>query len=689
VRSFTLSPRVKAKPKPPEEPKAANRRAAREQPKRLVSFGLTLCLLLCLGTGGVWLSDFLPTLAPANSAPARGAIFYVTAGGALKFKSASIETPRVLVENYNAGVPPLGVRYAIAGANGRYAAYINNVNENIGELSLRDFSATRPGDAEPAPDILISRSVRADSFFFANAGSRIVFLDAQSRLCSTDYEQVFVLDLDISEMLAHSDEQILYTKYNGDTLNLYVMNTDAGEGTANPRLVANRFERLADCTESLERLIYVRENADGSRDLAAADTRRNTTQTLAIGIDEVLAADAETNSALYRTKAANTFGYGNFIEDAFAESDEQMPEPSYDNYPGLEDFYENMDLDTDDEEPEPDTDTETDGEDEGEDSELVEDELAEEIQMYAADVLNYEDKLDRDMYRAEVRDALDAFLEMYPSLYTLHLYRAGSAVKLASNSLTPFADAGMDAENAVCAWASTELTGFEKVDMARYEEMFAVGTPTEYLLDAVSDNLYLQSRSNPPERVYLGEGAFSSGGWALTQRGDGVFFAMNAGSPALGADRPFNLYYKLVSGTTIMQVDENVSALGEMLDGNRLLYYKELENGVCDLYLMTDLIAERIGDRASLSPEYLKVENDSRTLLYAERFEREASSGNLYMLTRQNRQLATDVSRVFYRSDSLVYFLRAPSAGGAASELYAFQSSGLAPVEADVLWVFE
>jgi hypothetical protein len=164
---------------------------------------------------------------------------------------------------------------------------------------------------------------------------------------------------------------------------------------------------------------------------------------------------------------------------------------------------------------------------------------------------------------------------------------------------------------------------------------------------------------------------------------------MNAGSPALGAARPANLYYKLVSGATIVQVDENVSAIGEMLDGNRLLYYKNLEDGVCDLYLMTDLIAERIGDRASLSPEYLKVENYGRTLLYAERFESAASSGNLYMLTRQNRQLATGVSRVFYRSDSLVYFLRTPAAGKASSELYAFQSSGLAPVEADVLYVFE
>jgi hypothetical protein len=309
--------------------------------------------------------------------------------------------------------------------------------------------------------------------------------------------------------------------------------------------------------------------------------------------------------------------------------------------------------------------------------------------MYAADVINYEKKLDRDMYRAEVRYALDTFLEMYPSLYTLHLYRAGSAVKLASNSLTPFEDAGMDAENAVCAWVSTELTGFEKVDMAEYEAMFAVGTPTEYLLDTVSDNLYVQSRSSPAQRVYLGDGSFTSGGWVLTQRGAGIACARNEGSPALGAERPFDLYYKLVSGTTIVQVDENVSATGEMLDGNRLLYYKELEDGVCDLYLMTDLIAERIGDRASLSPEYLKIENGSRTLLYAERFERQASSGNLYMLTQQNRQLATDVSRVFYRSDSLVYFLRAPGTAGAASELYAFQSSGLAPVEAEVLRVFE
>jgi hypothetical protein len=44
---------------------------------------------------------------------------------------------------------------------------------------------------------------------------------------------------------------------------------------------------------------------------------------------------------------------------------------------------------------------------------------------------------------------------------------------------------------------------------------------------------------------------------------------------------------------------------------------------------------------------------------------------------------------VFYRNDSLVYFLRAPGVAGAASELYAFQSSGLAPVDADVAWVFE
>ncbi len=654
-------------------------RSAREQPKRLISFGLAICLLLSLGAGGAWLYGFLPTLTSSEHAPARGAIFYVTGDNILKFKSAATDIPQEVVTDYDEDVPAFGGGYAASGPTGRYIAYLDNTSGNSGELFLRDFQAKRDNGGNLPPDILVSRDVVPGSFFFVENGEGLVFVAGDSRLCYTDYTRVVVLGAEVldAEVLGHSGSKVLFSGNSNGSEGLYV--ADISHDVPETLLVGEGFEKAADVSERLENVIYVRLNADGSRDLVACDLARSNNQTLAMGIDDVLAADAETTSALYRTKAENVFNFGNFIDDEFSGEDAVLPEPSYDIYPGLREFYENMELDTD-EGPvpaAPDGDAET----------PVTDEYAEEIEMYNADILKYEQKLDRDGYRQEAADALETFLSRYPSLYTLHIYRDGGSERLSSNSFTPFDGAELNAASGVAAWVATEFNGFEKVPISEYETAFAVGTPLEYLLGLVSDNLYIQRGNIAPERVFLGDGAFHSAGWRFNRQADSVFFAMGDGSPALDGDEACNLYHTQLVGGSVLMLDENVEGLSKMLDGDRLLYYKDLDEGVCDLYMLSDLIPERIGDRVYLSDEYLKAENGGRTLLYSERFDLQKQTGNLYMLSTQNRQLATDVSRVFYRSDSLVYFLRA--VGGGSGELYAFQSNGLVPVDTNVLSVLE
>ncbi len=601
----------------------------------------------------------------------------MTGDNILKFKSAATEVPQQIVSGYDAEAPSFGGGLAQAGPTGRYIAYLDNMSGNSGELFLRDFQAKKDSSGNLPPDILVSREVWCGSFFFVENGEGLVFIAGDSRLCYTDYVQVFILGEDVVEVLGHSGSKVLFSGGNGGYSNLYA--ADISPDVPETRLAGEGFEKAADVSERLERVIYVRLNADGSRDLVACDLEHPNNQTLAMGIDDVLAADAETTMALYRTKAENTFGFGNFIDDEFAGEDAKLPEPSYDIYPGLREFYENMELDTDDE-PSP-------AASGGGEETAVTDEYAEEIEMYNADVLKYDQKLDRDGYREEAADALETFLAQYPSLYTLHIYRDGGSAKLSSNSFTPFEGAELNVASGVAAWVATEFNAFEKVSMLEYETQFAVGTPLEYLLGLVSDNLYIQRDNSAPERIFLGDGAFHSAGWHFNRQADSIFFAMGDGSPALNGGDSCNLYHTQLVGGSVVLVDENVDGLGKMLDGDRLLYFKNFDEDVCDLYLLTDLIPERIGDRVYLSDEYLKVENGGRTLLYSERFDARTQTGNLYMLSAQNRQLATDVSRVFYRSDSLVYFLRA--SGGGRGELYAFQSNGLVPVDTNVLNVLE
>lgn len=656
-----------------EEKPDGQKAAVSRYSKRLTTVCVSICVLLALSAALLWGLQYLSYLSSSTASQARGAIIYLTEDGRLKYKTSSMELPEDIVGDYKADTKISGQNLAKASPNGRYIAYLNRYftvgGVASGELFVRDFGQKTAPDSSEIADMTIAENVTSEFFFAGNSGS-LVFQTADGGLYVTDFTDSRLLDDGVSEVIDHTDTQILYAKESDNGLNVYLIPDIAGSGLKIH--VDDGIITLSDYTSAFDRFIYLRENPGGSRDAVSYDVKLDKRQPLAVGVDDIIAADARISAVLYQTSAENPVHYDNIIDDSLAKSDEKIKEPDLADYPLLEEFIDKYGIDADYE------------------GSLEYEEIVEEKSRFQSASEEYNDKNKREKLRDEIRDTIDIFAAEHPLLYDLHLIRDGVTTKLAGGSYLPFNDAELDAGNGFTVWRVTSLNNFQKTPLAQYQAAFASSTLLDYLNDCVSDRLYLQQFGYSAAPLYLGDGQFYSAGWQLTEKGDGIYFAMGDGGSLGHSDNACKLYYApVLSGVTgnIVQVDENVAGIGPMLSGNRLLYYKDRFEYSCDLYLMSGVSAERIGDDVSLQDEYFKVENNGKTLLYCEHFNSSSEDGNMFMLSAQSRQLATEVHRVFYRDDMLVYFLR--SYKNNKAELYSFGSDGLVRIDENVISVME
>lgn len=686
--------------------------SARRHPKRLVLTCVFLCFLLIFAAVAVWAAQILPYYLSSSGTRAKNSVIYLTGDGELKFSSPLTQEPETLAQNF--GRP--GVSRAEASSNGRYIAYIRrSIYESTGSLYLRDLAAKPTVTDTVADDILIEKNVM--NFLFTENNSHIIYtvLDTQKtdswgnkyqtyRLYSYDFTQSCLLDENVGEVIGCSDGKILYlSNYERDGFGyndpdnprtLYV-----GEylsGANNKSVVAEDVLELVDHTSAFDKFVFTVKQ-DSGKDIAAVDLKQNMRQTLATGVHEVISADAKTFTVLYQTMYINPLHYDSIVNDDLAREDDKIDEPSIDDYPLLREFYEKY------------------GEDASYEGSMDYEDIAEESAKLDAAIDVYDKMREREKRRTKIKSELDEFVREYEILHDLYLCRNGDVTRLSESSYAPFDSAVLDVSGGVISWRETGIKNFEKLLFSRYDANYDANTNvSDMLAEKLTDSLFVQKFDSSPIQVSLGKGSYTCTGWQLTSKSDGIYFAMSNESPTLrmslyGKAYTYrcSLYFAPIENNSLGNIqlaDENVSAVGEMLDGNRLLYYKNIEdisnaaNGgrplsktdivyVGDLYMMTGAVGQRIGEDVFLHYNFLTSENNGNTLLFRERYSHTAKSGNLFMYTKQNRQLATDVDAFYYRNDSLVYFMR--NRRGDIADLYSFGSDGLVLVENNVAMVME
>ncbi|MCL2035189.1 MAG: zinc ribbon domain-containing protein [Oscillospiraceae bacterium] len=635
------------------------------------------CVIICVISLGstilLWALNALPIFSTGSRYVLTDAVIYQTTGEKLKMMSPLLDVPLEIVDGFHSVQRDLDRPLVKSSPNNRYIAYVNGYAGNRpdahGSLYLLDFAGVSPTELSSPVETPVSTGV-TDSFFFMDNGGTLVFLTSDGELCATDYSEIVVLDTEVASVIENSDSKILYAKSlesrAKEAFSLYLMDTNDRVIT----FIDTDVSEVADYTQALNRMIYIQEISDGNRTVMTYNLDTGDNGVLAAGIDRLISCDAATFSAVYQTASRNSLSYDSLILDDHLLPDKALSAPDLDDFPLLIEYYDIYGIDPKEVEA------------------LEQDEdLAEQKAALDAVIEAYDAKLRRDRLRDGIGAEILAFTLENPVLYDLHVSSGGVSTRLAENSYTPFDDAVFDPSTGTAVFRAAGFQDSRKIPITSYERIVSGISLREYLTHNISDMLFVYHYNGGVLPLHIGDGAYYSGGFALTAKADGIYFAMGNGSPIADFyDNMCILYYAPLSGASpvnIMMVDERVAGVGEMLDGDRLIYYKDREQEICDLYIMNGSTSERIGSGVSLSPDFFMILNGNKTLLYCERFDAVRKTGDLFMLTRQTRQIAGGVTRIHYKNDGLIYFLR----GGHNSGLYAFKSNGLFSIDNNVIAV--
>lgn len=652
----------------------------KHHPKLLSRVLVMTGLLLILAAIATFAAQLIPYYfgAPGVSR-AKNAIIY-TAGGSLKFMSPAMTESESLVD----APGRFGVTDAQACPNGKYIAYIQRAG-SAGKLYLRDFTA-RPTVTQPEiADLEIHGDVQ--SFFFTENNAYLLYLTRDGSLYTYDFTQSRLIDENVSEVVDYDDERVLCIGENAADPHLATLYVHGYLPNNNHKqIVAEDMSALVDYSAAFDKFIFTVWQSDSDKgaisDIVAVDVKQSTRQTLATGAGSIIKADAKSFTVLYQTAYQNPLHYDNIINDDRAREDDKVKEPDLDDYPLLKEFYEKYGIDADYH------------------GSLEYEDIAEEDAKLDRAIADYDKAQENKRLRRIILDELDVFIAEFPTLYDLYLYQNGNIKRISESSYSPFDNAKLDVANGVVSWRETNFNDFEKMVFSHLPANIDIFTR---LSEKLTDKLYLQAFGQNAVQIGTREKGttYRYGDWQLTGKADGVFFTMLDGTPSVSERnreassgdlfRDFNLYYYYAGANKeiyghIFAMDNGVDAIGGMLDGDKLLYFKDMSGGICDLYMLdgtkTDSTGQRIGENVSLSEDYLKILNNGKTLLFCERFNEKSNSGNLFMYTNQSRQLATDVNDIYYKSDNLVYFIRNRQNGKA--DLYLFGENGPVLVDTGV-----
>lgn len=631
---------------------------------KLMTATIVIFAVLVLSAAGVWLMQALPYLSSSAGRRAQGALLYIK-DDQLLMNTASLQKEELeggFAANLQALKNPASL--AKVSRNGRFIAYLNDFSGASGSLYLLDLGKSPTPDAPRARSVLMDENC-TDTFFFL--GGRLMFLTAYGELCCYDTENREIIATGVDLVIDHSDSGILFAgKENGG---LNVAAALAAESGFEKFTVDRGIQELCDWNDGLDRFIYTKQ-AENGLSIFFFDREKNSVLQMADSVDAVISADAEFGETIFQKSQANSFRYEDLINDDMAAKDAVVREPSVDDYPLFSDYVDRHGGD-------PDMAGISDNE-----------ELMQEYDRFVTDGDAYEAKLARDVLRRQIRLDVEAFALQFPKAYELYLCRDGVVSRISERSLLPFDGAELDGSSQTVIWSETGMRSLRKIRISAYEE--TVSSPLgDYLEGLMTETLFLQTASSPAIRMYVGEGRHFVAGWRLDPKGSGLYFAMGDGSPL--ADRSpnsANLYWAPLSGgasSGVVLVDEEIGGVTELLPDGRLLYYRDQSGGLCDLFAYNGSQHERIGSDVNLDEPFFKLLNDGKTLLFCEHFQNGA--GDLQMLAKQNRLIATGVSGFYYRNDGLVYVLRAVSDG--VGELWVFGNSGLVKIDDRVAAVLE
>lgn len=609
-------------------------------------------LLVTLGSLSVYRQYF-----DTGSFQGAAAVMYQNSEGVLMLSHPGLEQPLAVTGAIDPDAD-FSLGYVTSSPNGRWVACA----DGAGSLYRIDL-------AQEGADAVLVAEDHAGSAVFSQNNEYLLYINQAGELYASNISGRWRLDTGVAEILAADSQKVLYTR-RGDRegqVDLYLndMRQDGGDLWVVDRNIAE----VLDWTSGFERILYTtwQTGDDGERTVnlhqyTLGDVGDSLAVTLVAGVGKVLDASAECGVAIYLAPQHQRWSYEHFVDDDMAARDASLREPNLEDYPlvaaavarygGGADFTDISDNE----------------------------ELVEENNRYQEAEQQWADKRSRDELRARLRESFAGLTEPV-ELGDLYVYRNGGANLLDSgvwenDDLTP-GNGRVSAAQGYIAYEKIHPETLRKVKMSTLweDDVAVMGDPVEYFLSGTRRELLFSRLEGEPERLFLRTEDNRFKQWRVAPNADGVYFT--AGREGTDAN---TLYYTALSGASPadpVQVERDVRQLQVTLRDGVLFWVGP--KGDTRLYIAQGASARELAD----TDMELAVVNSGSTLLYIERRDGANGTGDLYMLTGEQRLVAGAVSGYLYRSDELVYLLR-PGQGRDVWDLYAWQDGRESLVGRDV-----
>lgn len=543
-----------------------------------------------------------------------------------------------------------------ASPSGRWLA----LTGESGTLYQLDFTDLLGDNADVMEAQQIAEKVQ-ESAIYSTTTDYLVYLNQEGGLYASYLGEIWQLDTGVVEVVAVEERRVLYMR-RGDKpgqLDLYLdfLPKDGGQW----HVVDRDISEVLDWSEGFEQLLYtgkrVQENGETETCLQMFDLSKSTTSTLAVGVDKVLDASAEQGSAVFLSATEHVWRYTDFLDDDIAFSDTRMREPLLENYPQV---HQMVNIYGDDEE--------SMLEDMANDEALLEEYMA-----YRDDLENWQDKQERDALRQQYRTQLSMVADELV-LYELYTYQNGALTLLDVDVLdTRNLSAEAGTVNAERNYATYQRVDPESVAAEKLSAVWEAGTDKVDIVQSFLDNAALELCYTPlngtPIHVFLQTEEDACRQWRVSPNADGIYFLTQAD------EAETTLYYAPLRSGELQTATAIQRGTGQLLDGFRDGILLEAQGGA---YLAQGETVSTLSAALPLPPVQ---EGASLLMYYGPRGEQDAAP--LYMLTREERQIATEAVGCWRVKENSLYFARAAETAGKV-DLYFWQPAGQKRIAANV-----
>lgn len=624
----------------------------------------SIVLVAILSVAGVLVYD---VYFDTSNYSANQSVVYQQSDGLVMLSYPGLEQP-VEVSGIPKAVQGLGSAALYPSPNGRWLMH----KSSDGALRVMDFASLRRRENSDLQATLLSDNIKSEPMF-TKSGRYAVYINKKKELEVTNFQEKWLLDTGVAEIIAVSDDYALYTRIeeSGLSRDLYLggLRKSSGEYL----LITRNVGEVLDWTDSLEKIVYTGITRHAGNDVYKLQTylaETSSTVVMAENVSRVLDASAANDTAFYLTANSPRWRFDTFVDDEFASGDLLIIEPDLADYPLLQSFIDIY------------------GDQEDVSAYELSEEIVEQDRRYRDSLRQWNEKVERDKTREQYRHQLLNTAEKVV-LYDLYAYKSGISTAVDTgvwiNDGRQSGDGEIDAEYGYILYEKIDHDSLDKVKISSLTgESDKLNSFRKYYLDNTSVELSVGTLSGATRRMYAYTKNRQAGDWMASPKWDGIYFTIeDSGGGSGGADTT-ELYFSPIQNGTVQDAIIVETGVQQMVSPFKegIIYKSGQADSALVQYVRSGAV-QTIGNARVV----LGSVNSIGSVTYLDQYDAVSKSGSLYLYNKQSRLISSDVVDYTYYSDDLIYYQKNNESTTSGRSVYRWQNGRETLLDYDALHI--